>query len=74
MKAIRDRLSRSDLEIHGRFNFDFSLDRNLEDSGTEVVALVAHAVSPSGIQIPIKCVWKRVVEDRVYVLDHISSK
>jgi len=74
MKALRDRLARSDIEVRGRFNFDFALDRSFDEAGTEVIALCAHAVSSSGIQIPIRCSWKRVVEDRVYVMDHISSK
>lgn len=74
MKALRERLGRNDVEVKGRFDFDFALDRTLDETGTEVIALCAQAVSSSGIQIPIRCVWRRIVEDRVYVMDHISSK
>ena len=59
--------------VSGDFNFKFSVDLKLESSGT-VSAIIAQAFSPSGIPVPIKCKWRRILKERTYTTKANTAK
>ena len=59
--------------IWGTHNFKFDLEIKHEENHS-VGALVAQALDHSDLPIPIKCEWKRVNNDRVHIINGITSK
>ena len=63
----RIEIKMDNVEITGNVNFKFDLEvRSVENFA--VGALVALATDLAGLPVPIRCQWKRIVEDREYIV------